>query len=54
MATGEVEVVVLVTHAGQGVVSSSVRQGELETVLILLDELSQTAPDGMQHECGNW
>jgi len=47
MATGEVEVVVLVTHAGQGVVSSSVRQGELETVLILLDELSQTAPDGM-------
>jgi len=45
-----VEVVVLATHPGQGVVSSSVRQGELETVLILLDELSQTAPDGMQHD----
>jgi hypothetical protein len=44
------EVVVLATHPGPGVVSSSVRQGELETLLILLDELSQTAPDGMQHE----
>ncbi len=42
--------VVLATHSGQGVISSSVRQGELQTVLILLDELSQTAPDGMQHE----
>jgi hypothetical protein len=44
------EVVVLATHPGQGVVSSSVRQGELETVLSLLDELRQTAPAGMQHE----
>ncbi len=44
------EVVVLATRPGQGVVSSSVRQGELETVLSLLDELRQTAPDGMQHE----
>jgi len=45
-----VEVVVLASHPGQGVVSSAVRQGELETVLSLLDELSQTAPDAMQHE----
>lgn len=44
------EVVVLATQPGQGVVSSSVRQGELETVLSLLDELSQTAPESMQGE----
>ncbi len=44
------EVVVLATQPGQGVVSSAVRQGELETVLSLLDELRQTAPAGMQGE----
>jgi len=42
--------VLLAAHPGQGVISSAVRQGELETVLSLLDELSHTAPDGMQHE----
>jgi hypothetical protein len=34
----------------QGIMPSAVRQGELETVLILLDELSQTAPSDMQPE----
>jgi hypothetical protein len=34
----------------QGIMPSVVRQGELETVLILLDELSQTAPSDMQPE----
>ena len=41
------EVVVL---TAQGIMPSAFRQGELETVLILLDELSQTAPDAMQHD----
>lgn len=45
-----VEVVVLANQAEQGVVASAVRQGELETALSLLDELSQTAPAAMQHE----
>jgi hypothetical protein len=34
----------------QGVMPSSVRQGELEALLALLDELSQVAPEAMQHE----
>ncbi len=34
----------------QGIMPSAVRQGKLETVLILLDELSQTAPSDMQPE----
>jgi len=34
----------------QGIMPSAVRQGELETVLILLEELSQTAPSDMQPE----
>ena len=34
----------------EGIMPSAVRQGELETVLILLDELSQTAPSDMQPE----
>ena len=41
------EVVVL---TAQGIMPSAFRQGELETVLILLDELSQMAPDAMQHD----
>jgi hypothetical protein len=41
------EVVVL---TAQGIMPSAVRLGELDTVLILLDELSQMAPDGMQHD----
>jgi hypothetical protein len=40
-------VVVLIA---QGVMPSSVQQGELEARLSLLDELSQVAPKGMQHE----
>jgi hypothetical protein len=41
------EVVVL---TAQGLMPSAMRLGELDTVLILLDELSQTAPSDMQPE----
>jgi hypothetical protein len=34
----------------QGLMPSAVRQGELEALLALLDELSQLAPASMQHE----
>src|SRR6266852_2230781 len=34
----------------QGIMPSAVRQGELEALLALLDELSQVAPASMQHE----
>ena len=44
------EVVVLADRPGQGVMPSSVRQGELETLLVLLDELPEAAPVDMQHE----
>ena len=44
------DVVVLADSPGQGVMQSSVRQEELETLLVLLDELTQTAPADMQHE----
>jgi hypothetical protein len=44
------EVVVLADSSAHGVMQSSVRQGELETLLILLEELSQAAPADMQHE----
>jgi hypothetical protein len=40
----------VVVLTAQGIMPSAVRQEELDTVLILLDELSQTAPDGMQHD----
>src|SRR2546428_8738454 len=49
------EVVVL---TAQGIMPGTLRQGELETALILLDELSQqgqrfnsTSPDGMSPGC---
>lgn len=44
------EVVVLAPTAGQGVLSSHVRQGELEARLSLLDELSQAAPESRQDD----
>jgi hypothetical protein len=34
----------------QGIMPSTIRQGELEALLALLDELSQVAPASMQHE----
>ena len=40
----------VVVLTAQGVMPSSVRQGELEALLALLDELSQVAPASMQHE----
>ncbi len=40
----------VVVLTAQGVMPSSVRQGELEARLSLLDELSQVAPEAMQHE----
>ena len=40
----------VVVLTAQGVMPSSVRQGELEALLALLDELSQVAPEAMQHE----
>ena len=43
-------VVVLAPLAQQGVLSSQVRQGDLEALLALLDELSQQAPASMQPE----
>lgn len=42
--------VVLADPITQGVMPSSVRQGELETLLVLLDELRQAAPADMQHD----
>jgi Transposase, Mutator family len=44
------EVVVLAPIAGQGVLPSHVRQGELEALLALLDELSQAAPESRQDD----
>ena len=44
------EVVVLADSPAQGVMPSVVRQGELETLLVLLDELRQAAPADMQHD----
>ena len=40
----------VVVLTAQGVMQSHVRQGELEALLALLDELSQVAPASMQHE----
>src|SRR5258708_6470169 len=40
----------VVVLTAQGVMPSCVRQGELEALLALLDELSQVAPEAMQHE----
>ncbi len=40
----------VVVLTAQGVMPSRVRQGELEALLALLDELSQVAPEVMQHE----
>ena len=40
----------VVVLTAQGVMPSSVRQEELEALVALLDELSQEAPDSMQHE----
>jgi hypothetical protein len=47
------EVVVLASHPTQGVLSSANRQSELETMLILLEELSGAAPSAMQRELVN-
>jgi hypothetical protein len=44
------EVLVLADSPAQGVMPSPVRQGELERVLVLLDELSQAARADMQPE----
>jgi hypothetical protein len=44
------DVVVLAEQPGQGILSSAVRQEELETVLVLLDELRQVAPSGQEGE----
>ena len=43
-------VVVLAPVAEQGVLTSQVRQGDLEALLALLDELSQQAPASLQRE----
>ena len=43
-------VVVLASVAEEGVLTSQVRQGDLEALLCLLDELSQHAPASMQPE----
>ena len=40
----------VVVLTAQGVMPGRVRQGELEALLALLDELSQVAPASMQHE----
>jgi hypothetical protein len=40
----------VVVLTAQGLMPSDVRQAELEALLALLDELSQVAPDSMQHE----
>lgn len=40
----------VVVLTAQGVMPRSVRQGELDALLALLDELSQVAPASMQHE----
>ena len=40
----------VVVLTAQGLMPSSVRQGELEALLALLAELSQVAPEAMQHE----
>ncbi len=40
----------MVVLTAQGVMPRSVRQGELDALLALLDELSQVAPASMQHE----
>lgn len=40
----------VVVLTAQGLMPSRVRQAELEALLTLLDELSQAAPDSMQHE----
>jgi hypothetical protein len=45
-----VEVVVLAKSADGGVLSSQVREGELETVLALLDEVSQQAPAAVRED----
>ena len=47
------DVVVLASHPTEGGLSSASRQSELETVLILLEELSRTAPCAMQRELLN-
>jgi hypothetical protein len=47
------DVVVLASPPTQGVLSSANRQSELETVLILLEELSCAAPPAMQRELVN-
>lgn len=44
------EVVVLAPQAEAGVLSSQVRQGELETVLALLEEVSQQAPEAVRED----
>jgi hypothetical protein len=44
------EVVVLAPTAGQGLLPSHVRQGELEALLALFDELSQVAPESRQDD----
>lgn len=44
------EVVVLAPTAGQGLLPSHVRQGELEALLALLDELSQAAAASVQDD----
>jgi len=40
----------VVVLTAQGIMPNAVRQGELEALVALLDELSQEAPDSMQHE----
>jgi len=45
-----VEAVVLAPNADGGVLSSQVRDGELETVLAMLDEISQQAPAAVQQD----
>ncbi len=40
----------VVVLTSQGIMPSAVRQGELGALLALLDELSQVAPESMQHE----
>src|SRR5207248_7081862 len=40
----------VVVLTAQGLMPSHVRQGELEALVALLDELSQVAPGAMQHE----
>lgn len=45
-----VEAVVLAPNADGGVLSSQVRDGELETVLAMLDEISQQAPAAVHQD----